>query len=142
MSFVGKIYLERAGDGSPAVYTRVCQVFGIGGLGQTNALVDSTTFCSGGSMEYIGGLADGSEVTLNLNFETNAQVILDMIADVKAKRNREFVVVADDETNPAMRFYFNAACLSWTLGPSVDGKNTIDFGIKVSGDINIQVDPS
>lgn len=136
-AFVGKMYLERGDAGSPTTYTRVCQIFGIGGLGQTNALVDATTFCSGGVNEYIGGLADGSEVSLNANFETAAQVLRDMIQDVKDKATRAFRVVADDEINPALYFYLSAVCLSWQLGPSVDGKNTIDFGIKISGDIVI-----
>jgi hypothetical protein len=139
-AFVGKMYLERGEDGSPTVYTRVCQIFGIGGLGQTNALVDATTFCSGGVNEYIGGLADGSEVTLNANFETSAQILRDMITDVKNKVTRSFRVIADDEISQPVVFYFNAVCLSWQLGPSVDSKNTIDFGIKISGDIVINVE--
>lgn len=139
-AFVGKMYLERGDTGSPIAYERVCQIFGIGGLGQTNALVDATTFCSGGVNEYISGLADGSEVTLNANFETSAQILRDMIDDVKQKRTRAFRVIADDEVNPGVHFYFNAVCLSWQLGPSVDGKNTIDFGVKISGDITIAVE--
>jgi len=73
-AFVGNVFLHRGKTGSPAEYERVCQVFSIGGLGATNALIDATTFCSGGSREYIGGLADGAEMTLELNYETARRV--------------------------------------------------------------------
>jgi hypothetical protein len=139
-AFVGKMYLERGDTGSPTTYTRVCQIFGIGGLGQANALVDATTFCSGGVNEYIGGLADGSEVTLNANFETDAAVLREMITDVQDKLTRSYRLVADDEVNTPVVFYFNALSLSWQIGPSVDNKNTIDYGLKISGDIVINVE--
>lgn len=141
-AFVGKVYLERGDGGSPEDYTRVCQIFGIGGVGQTNALVDATTFCSEGSREYIPGLADGSEVTLNANFETAsfaASQTKEMIDDVTAKATRAFQIVLDDGVNPPVYLQFNAACLSWELGPSIDNKNTINFGIKISGPITITV---
>lgn len=141
-AFVGKVFLERGDGGSPETYTRVCQIFGIGGLGQTNALVDATTFCSNGSREYIPGLADGSEVTLNANFETpsfSTSQIKKMIDDVGSKATRAFQVVIDDGVNPAVTLQFLAACLSWELGPSIDNKNTINFSIKISGSITITV---
>jgi len=142
-AFVGKVFLERGDGGSPEAYTRVCQIFGIGGLGQTNALVDATTFCSNGSREYIPGLADGSEVTLNANFETlefDTSQIKAMIADVEDKATRAFQVVVDDGVNPSVTLSFLAACLSWEFGPSIDNKNTINFGIKISGGITITVE--
>lgn len=141
-AFVGKVFLERGDGGSPETYTRVCQIFGIGGLGQTNALVDATTFCSGGFREYIAGLADGSEVTLNANFETTSfgsSQLKAMIDDVTSKVTRAFRVVIDDQVNPAVNLYFNATCLSWELGPSIDNKNTINYSVKISGAITITV---
>jgi hypothetical protein len=141
-AFVGKVFLERGDGGSPETYTRVCQIYGIGGLGQTNALVDATTFCSGGNREYIAGLADGSEVTLNANFETaafGASALKEMIDDVTDRITRAFQVVLDDGVNPAVTLSFNAICLSWELGPSIDNKNTINYSVKISGSITITV---
>jgi len=134
-AFVGKVFLERGDTGSPTAFTRVCQVFGISGFGQTNALVDVTTFCSEGNREYISGLADGSEVTINCNFETDDAVLQAMIADVQAKTTRELRLVANDGVHTALTFLFFGVCLSWELGPSVDNKNTINFTFKISGNI-------
>jgi hypothetical protein len=141
-AFVGNVFLERGDGGSPETYTRVCQIFGIGGVGQTNALVDATTFCSEGSREYIPGLADGSEVTLNANFETAAfgtSQLKKMIDDVTAKATRAFQIVIDDGVNPSVTLSFLGACLSWELGPSIDNKNTINYTVKISGNITITV---
>jgi hypothetical protein len=142
-AFVGRAFMYRGDGGSPEAFTKVCQVFGMSGIGQKNEQVDSTTFCSNGTKEYIAGLADGSEVTWELNFETplpGAQVIFDMIDDVKLKRTRDFEVRFDGDNDGAdddATFAFAATCLSWTLNPSPSAKNSISFGCKISGDINV-----
>lgn len=143
-AFVGGVSLFRGDGGSPQDFTEVCQVFGISGLGETNALVDATTFCSRGNAEYIGGLADGSEITLELNYETigtGKQVIKDMIGDVKARRTVSYQLRAyGDPNNPdtvQQIFHLDALALSWTLNPSPTAKNSISFGIKVSGSIDV-----
>lgn len=140
-AFVGRVFLARGDGGSPEVFTRVCQNFGISGLGQTNDLIEATTFCSDGNKEYIGGLADGAAVTLEMNFETvlpNAQVLDDMRADVRNKAVRDFEIQVEGETKGVVDliFAFSATCLSWTLNPAPGAKNAISFGIKISGDIH------
>lgn len=133
-AFVGKVYFERGAGTSPETYTRICQVFSISGLGQTNDLVDATTFCSNGSREYISGLADGTEVTIEANYEIEDTQLDAWIADVVAKTTRNFRVVVD-QGSPQTVFSFAGVCLSWTLNPSVDDRNTISFTVKISGDI-------
>ena len=135
-AFVGNIFLYRGDGASPEVFTKVCQVFGLSGLGQVNALIDATTFCSNGSREYISGLADGQEVTIEMNYETAAAVIEAMITDVKNKAVRNFQVRVEDGS-PTTRFAFSGTCLGWVLNPSVDDRNTIQFTVKISGDITI-----
>lgn len=135
-AFVGDIFLERGNDDSPQTFTRVCIVFGISDLGESNELVEATTFCSGGNREYIGGLADGDEITVECNYIQNDSATAAMIADVKAKAKRNFQVVAE-HASPAETFGFAAICMSWKLGPSVDGKNTITFGLKISGPVTV-----
>lgn len=143
-AFVGGVELWRGDGGSPQSFERVCQVFGISGLGETNALVDATTFCSGGFAEYIGGLSDGSEITLELNYETvlpGALVIDSMIQSVKLKRTDSYELRAfGDKDNPDTRmqtFHFDGLALSWTLNPSPTAKNSISFGTKVTGEIDV-----
>src|ERR1700746_867534 len=92
---VGNIFFERGDGGSPESFTRICEIFSISGLGETNALVETTTFCSGGKREYIPGLADGAEITVEANYDAEATDLADMIADVKAKARRNYRIVVD-----------------------------------------------
>lgn len=135
-AFVGDIFLDRGNDDSPQTFTRVCTVFGISEFGESNELVEATTFCSGGNREYIGGLADGDEFSVECNYEQGNTDILAMIADVKAKATRRFQIVAE-HSSPSEVFGFAAVCMSWKLGPSIDGKNVISFGLKISGPVEI-----
>lgn len=141
--FVGGVFLQRGDGGSPEIYTKVCSVFSISGLGETNDQVESTTFCSGAYKEYIAGLSDGAQITLECNFRADGSdeqiTQQSMIADVKAKALRSFEISADGDGDGAdnIRFTFQAVCLSWTLNPSPSAKNSISFGVKVSGPVSI-----
>lgn len=135
-AFVGDMFLERGNGASPEVFTRICQVFGISGLGESNELVEATTFCSLGNREYLGGLADGDEMTIECNYEQGDVNLLAMITDVKNKATRSFQVVAA-HSSPNEVFSFSAVCMSWTLNPSVEDRNTISFGLKISGAVTI-----
>lgn len=136
MAFVGEMFFERGDGAIPEVFDRICQVFSIGGLGETNELVDATTFCSGGNREYIGGLADGAELTIECNYEKDNVDLSALISDVKAKTTGNYKVVVENGS-PAESFQFAAVALSWTLNPSIDDRNTITFTFKISGEITI-----
>ena len=135
-AFVANVYFERGDAASPEVFTRICQVFDISGLGETNALVEATTMCSAGSREYIGGLADGAEITIEGNYEQGDTDLAAMIADQKAKTAKNYQIVVE-QNSPSETFSFSAIPLSWTLNPSSDDRNTISFTFKVSGAITI-----
>lgn len=138
-AFVGRMYLELGDSGSPVAFTRVCEVTGLSGLGETNQLVETTTFCDGGAKTFIGGLAEGSEVTIDANFIVDSQPRRDLIAAVKAKSTLNFRLVVDDDGDGVtdLTFWFRAAAISWNLQPSIQDKNAIQFTVKVSGDIAI-----
>lgn len=135
-AFVGNIFLERGNGASPEVFTRICQVFGISGVGESNELVEATTFCSAGNREYIGGLADGEEITVEANYEQGDVNLLQMITDVKNKTTQSYRL-AVEMASPAEYFSFAGVPLSWTLNPSVEDRNTISYGIKISGAVVI-----
>lgn len=144
-AFVGNVILWRGDGGSPESFTPVCEAFGISGIGEANDQIDSTDFCSGGNKEYIAGLADGSEITLELNFMANNLLTSEMaiqaafIADVKNKAIRDFQLRCDGNGDGVtdLTFHFSATALSWTLNPSPTAKNAISFGLKISGGIDV-----
>jgi hypothetical protein len=134
--FIGKIYFERGDDSSPVAYDRICQAFGISGLGKTRSLEDVTTFCDEGNRTYIGGLADGNEITVECNYEQANEKLRTLISDVDGEAARDYRLVVE-QASPFEIYTFSAVALSWELGPSVDGKNTISFTFKVSGAISV-----
>lgn len=139
-AFVSGFTLKRQQDpSSPAVFTAIPEVFSISGVGQTNALVDVTNFDSAGSREYVGGLADGQEITIECNYvpeHANFAQQSGMISDVTGKVTRGFQLLATG-SSPNVLFEFSAAVLSYAVGPSIDDKNTITFTAKISGAITI-----
>jgi hypothetical protein len=136
-AFVGGVYLARGDGGSPEVFTRICQTYGLGDFGQKNTLVDVTTFCSGGVMEYVSGLSDGSEITAEMNYESLDPVQLAMIDACKNKAIGDFELQVEGTTPGVVdvTFMFTCRYMAWTIKPSVSGKNTITFSLKISGDI-------
>lgn len=137
--FVGNVFLEMGGGGSPETYTRICEISGISGLGEVSDQIETTTFCSGGVREYISGLADGSEITLDGNFIVDSAGRRNLIAAQKAKATKSFRVVVDDDGDDVtdLTFWFRATVLGWTFTPNVADKNAIQFTLKVSGAIDI-----
>jgi hypothetical protein len=134
------------GDGaSPENFTPVCEAFGISGIGEANDQIDATDFCSGGAKEYIAGLSDGSEITLELNFVASVAAAAQMaiqaafIADVKNKVQRDFQLRCDGDADGVtdLTFHWTATALSWTLNPNPTAKNAISFGLKISGGVDI-----
>lgn len=144
-AFVGRTILYRGDGASPQLFTAVCEAFGISGIGETNDQIDSTDFCSGGVKEYIGGLADGTEVTLELNFMASVAAAAKMaiqaamIADVKNKSIRDYQLRCDGDADGItdLTFHFGWTALGWTLNPSPAAKNSISFTGKITGGVDI-----
>jgi hypothetical protein len=144
-AFVGNTILWLADGGSPPLFTAICEAFGISGIGEANDQIDSTDFCSGGNKEYIAGLADGSEVTLELNLIAKASAAAAMavqgrlIQAVKDKAILEFQLRCDGDGDGVtdLTFHFAATALSWTVNPNPAAKNAISFGVKITGGIDV-----
>ena len=112
--------------------TAVEEVLTLTGLGKANSLIDVTNFDSpAGTMEYIAGLADGSEITVTCNYIHDGTAQLALISDVDSQATASFTLA-----NGTNRTYsFDAVCMSYSVVPSTSEQNQIEFGLKVSGDI-------
>lgn len=120
------------GDGaSPEVFTSWCEVFDIPEIGETNELVEITSFCNGGNRQYAAGLADGLEVEFQGNHLPDS-TIQETLRDHVRNRDTVNIAIDDENISPAERYILNAVCLSWRIGPVVDDRNTFIFGIKIN----------
>lgn len=134
-AFLGGVTISRSANVDPAVYSAISEVNSISGLGKVNPLVDVTSFDSA-AREYIAGLADGQEITLECNYlpaDTAQQAI---ITDVNAKTNFLFKVDVTDGTTP-LSYEMLVVPLSWVIDPSYEDKNMLTFTLKISGDITV-----
>ena len=135
-AFLNGVTINRS-DLSPESYTAIPEVNSLSGLGRTNPLVDVSSFDSTGR-EYIAGLADGTEITMECNFLPGNAVQDAIIADVEAGNNFLFQVVATNPVDSAVdTFAMTVTALGWELQPSFDEKNTVVFTFKISGSITI-----
>lgn len=136
-AFVGGFILARQHtSGSPITYVTVPECFSISGIGITNDLVDATHFGSGGSKEFIGGLADGEEVTIECNYVANSAQQEAFMTGVVAKSTGNFQVT-QTTSSPNTSFTFAAAYISYVINPSVDDRDTITFVVKISGAVTV-----
>lgn len=134
-AFISGVTFKRHNGDSPETYTAIEEVKTFSGLGQTNPLVDATSFQST-AREYIGGLADGDEITVEcLRVHTSPSYQDKLTADVVAKTNRLFQVVVTDGTT-TYTYGFTGTCLKWGLVTSFDDANMIQYTIKISGGIS------
>jgi hypothetical protein len=128
---VGNIFFERGDGATPTEgFTRICAVHEMSGPGESVALVEATTFCSGGRNSYVAGLTDGDEISITLNYTSGDADIDTLIADVRAKVARNYRIVAEDEL-PSTKFTMSLLPLTWNLSPSVADRNTIAFTYKI-----------
>jgi len=126
---------RKATTASPAAYDDIEEVFSISGLGKTNELIDVTNFDSPvGTKEFIAGLADGEEITVECNFVQAAVVQTAMKVAVNTGTNINFQI-AYIGVSPEETFSFVGTPLSWVVTPSPTQQNTMTFTVKISGDI-------
>jgi hypothetical protein len=136
-AFIGGVQFQINDGASPEVVTTLPEVLSLSEVGQTNPLVDVSSFDST-AREYIGGLADGSEIAVECNYLPGDTTQEGLKTNVNNKTNTLIrLIVTDSSQSPVVvkTFDFSVIPLSWTLGPSFDDKNTMSFSLKITGAI-------
>lgn len=120
---------------SPQVLAAIEEVFSVSGLGKTNDLVEVTNFDSpAGTKEYIAGLADGSEISVEANYIPGATV-QPLVMTAVDNGDTRLCKLRYTGTSPEKTFSFSAVCIGYEIGPTPTEQNTISFTFKVTGDI-------
>jgi hypothetical protein len=124
------------GDGATPTegFDALEEVTEISGLGETTELIEVTHFASGGSKEYIAGLADGKEFSVTCNH------VIDAAGQVFAKSNKGEtgnIQIECDNGTATETYDFAAVYMGWELAPSNSDKNAITFTFKISGGITV-----
>jgi len=118
---------------SPEVLTRLGETFNVSNVGVTNNLEDVTNFDStAGTREYIAGLADGDEISVECNYiADNASQIVAMFA-VDSQHTRTFELRYTG-SSPEDVWSGSVVCLAYSIVPSATSRNTLSFTFKITG---------
>jgi len=129
------IALKQGDGGSPESFTDIAQVVNLGGPSLKLDPLDVTNHGStSGWREFIGGLLDAGEVTLELNYdpaEGTHDATTGLIADMTARTVRNFQLVFPDSGSTL--WSFAALVTGFEIGAPVDGKLTASATLKLSG---------
>ena len=117
------------------VFTAIEEMQSMSGLGQTNETIEVTHFASA-AKEYIGGFADGQEITVQCNKVQSATIQDSVLGKVQSKASGNVQVVITDGTT-SETYAFSVAFVGWSIEPQINAQNTITFTMKISGDITI-----
>jgi predicted secreted protein len=128
--------LLKKGDGAATeVFTTIAEVTNIGGPGLALDPIDVTSHGStAGWREFIGGLLDGGEVSMTINYVPTAgthDATTGLIADKVARTVRNFQLVFPDSGNTT--WSFSALVASFEPGEPVDAQLSAEVTLKVTG---------
>lgn len=121
----------KRGDGAgPEVFTALANITNISGPGLSRETIDVTTHGSPDQwMEFIGGLKDGGEVSLDVNYDPANHDSLIGDFDDDAPRNYQVVFPDDDSTTWSIK----AVMTGFEPEAPYDDKMTATLTFKVSG---------
>lgn len=123
----------RVGNGaSPEVFTSICDIVDINGPNETADPLEASSLCST-SKEFVGGLRDGGEITLQLNLAPTNPNHLQFQTDLGAAITRNYQIALPDSPSTLIDF----AAFVTAFGPSL-ATNTLATAavtLKVTGDV-------
>jgi Lambda phage tail tube protein, TTP len=118
---------------SPQVLTAIEEVYSVSNVGHTNQLVDVTNFDSpAGTKEYIAGLAEGDEVTVECNYVPGATMQTVAMASVDSGLTKKFKLTYTN-SSPNRSWSGTAVCMGYSVAPSPTERNSIRFTFKITG---------
>lgn len=128
--------LLKAGNGAATeVFTTISEVTNIGGPGLALDPIEVTNMDStAGWREFIGGLLDGGEVSISINYKPdNAthNAANGLINDMENRTKRNFQLIFSDSGNTT--FSFTALVTGFESTAPVDGHLTADVTFKITG---------
>lgn len=121
----------KRGDGAdPEVFTAIADATGISGPGLSRETIDVTSHDSeDGWMEFLGGLKDGGEVTVDVNYQPSDHDTLVADFEDTAPRNYQLVFPDTDSTT----WTIAAILTGFEPDAPYDDKLSASLTFKVSG---------
>lgn len=129
LATIAGFQLALGSGASPQVYNTIEEVTSVGGLGTVGEDLDVTNFDSAdGQREFIAGLSEGNEVTVECNDVSGAQQAA-LIAAIGT--NRHFRA-RWTKISPNRTVIFIASVKGYEYVPSTSEQNKLNFTLKIS----------
>ncbi|WP_028472966.1 phage tail tube protein [Nocardioides alkalitolerans] len=120
--------LARGNGATPEVFTVIAGVTNIGAPGLSRETLDVSGHDSpGGYREHLGGLKDGGEISLDVNYKPSAHDLL--VADLDDEEARRYKLIYPEGTEWAVDLILTA----FEATAPFDDKLTASLTYKVSG---------
>lgn len=134
VAFTGNWKILIGTAASPQVLTEIEEVIDVSEFGASNELIEVTNFdTTQGEKEFIGGLAEGDEFTVECNMLTGSSTHQAFLRDDKG--NTRLFRLASDQTSPETRFTGSCVNMGWKVTPSLSEQNKLVYTFKITGAI-------
>ncbi|MET9516385.1 phage tail tube protein [Streptomyces sp. NPDC002994] len=124
------VQLKRGDGAGPEVFTAIADVTNLSGPGLSRETIDVTSHGSpDGWMEFLGGLKDGGEVSVDINYRPAFHD--DLVDDFEDNAPRNYQVVFPDEASTT--WGIKAILTGFEPEMPYDDKAAASLTLKVSG---------
>ena len=135
-AYLSNIKVELVSLTSPETFSELEEVTSGVQVGETAPLVDVSHFQST-SREYIAGLEDGDEFSLECNANMNSPSVQQQFIALKGQTRSLLVTATSTRVSPNVTrtYRFSAVFLGWGLTPNVGEADKMTFSFKISGGV-------
>lgn len=128
----GTQFLRGNEDGPPETFTAIAEVTNISGISQEKETIEVTHLESPSKYrEFISGLRDAGEVTIDLNFIPDGTSFANLKTDFEADVARSYQIIWPDTASTTVTFEGHVTALPPEA--PVDDKLSISVTFKVTG---------
>jgi len=133
MADLGFGVLFKVGDGATVeAFATLAEVIGLSGPGLSMDTVESThTESANAAKEYIAGLIDGGEISVDLNFLPANATHTSLISDWQNRTLRNFQIVWPDTANTT--WSFAGFVTNYEPSSPIEDRMTASVSVKLSG---------
>ena len=126
----GSTFARGNADGPPETYTDIGEVISISGPSLSRDVVDATHMGSTEKWrEFIAGLKDGGEVTIECNFDPDGTDVTNWLSDINTDSERTYQITFPDTTE----WLFEGIMTALEVSDPLDDKMTATATYKVTG---------
>ena len=135
-AYLSNIKVDLVGTASPITYSELEEVTSGVQVGETAPLIDVSHLQST-SREYIAGLEDGDEFSVECNAVMTSPAVQQTFIALKGQTRSLRITATSTRVSPnvSKTYTFSAVFLGWGLTPAVGEADKLTFNFKITGGV-------